>query len=134
VARKHRVRAPEAPEPRERLWSNCLRVGDMVYFAGLTARSADQVTIEGANAYEQARIIFGKIRALVQAAGGRMDDVVQLTIYVTDMRDNSDVWRARAEVFSGDFPACALVQVAALATPAIRVEISAIAHLGCTGD
>ena len=40
------------------------------------------------------------------------------------------VWRARREVFTGDFPVSTLVQVAALASPDIKVEIEAIAHLG----
>jgi 2-iminobutanoate/2-iminopropanoate deaminase len=39
-------------------------------------------------------------------------------------------WRARTEVFAGDFPASTLVQVAALAEPAVKVEIEAIAHIG----
>ena len=40
------------------------------------------------------------------------------------------VWQARREFFSGNFPASTLVQVAALATPALKVEINAVAHIG----
>jgi len=40
------------------------------------------------------------------------------------------VWQARREVFTGNFPASTLVQVAALATPALKVEINAVAHIG----
>jgi enamine deaminase RidA (YjgF/YER057c/UK114 family) len=42
------------------------------------------------------------------------------------------VWRARQEVFAGNFPASSLVQVAALAEPAMKVEIEAIAHIGAS--
>jgi enamine deaminase RidA (YjgF/YER057c/UK114 family) len=59
-----------------------------------------------------------------------MADVVKVTIYVTDIKNNTKVWKARAEVFSGNFPASTLVQVAALASPEIKVEIEAIAHIG----
>jgi hypothetical protein len=68
--------------------------------------------------------------AAVEAAGGTMDNVAKLTIFVTDISKNVEVWRARKEFFSGDFPAASLVEVSALATPEILVEIEAVAVLG----
>lgn len=129
--KKVRIYTEEVAEPADKLWSNCLQVGETVYVSGLTSRAADGVTIGGNGEYEQARIIFCKIKAYVEAAGGQMDDIVKMTIFVTRMDYNKEVWRAREEFFSGDFPTCALVQVAGLATPDILVEINATAHLGC---
>jgi 2-iminobutanoate/2-iminopropanoate deaminase len=129
---KQRIRSPKVQEPADGLWSNCLRVGDVVYISGLTARGSDGQTVEGNDAYEQSRVIFGKIAALIQAAGGVVDDVIKLTIFVTDISTNQQVWRARREVFSGDFPASSLVEVSALAKPEILVEIEAVAHVGCS--
>src|SRR6267378_3101193 len=63
-------------------------------------------------------------------AGGTMADVVKVTIYVTDIKNNVKVWAARREFFTGDFPASTLVEVSALAAPEIVVEIEAIAHIG----
>ena len=63
-------------------------------------------------------------------AGGAMADVVKITVYVTDIANNTKVWDARREFFSGDFPASTLVEVSALAAPEILVEIDAIAHIG----
>ena len=80
--------------------------------------------------YAQAKVIFTKIRNLLEAAGGSMSDVVAVTIYVTDIRRREQVWRARREFFAGDFPTSTLVQVAALAAPELDVEISAGAHIG----
>ena len=57
-----------------------------------------------------------------------MNDVVKLTIFVTDIKQNSGVWRARREFFTGDFPASSLVEVRALALPEILVEIEAVAR------
>jgi enamine deaminase RidA (YjgF/YER057c/UK114 family) len=128
--KKIRVRSRDVAEPADGLWSNCLRVGDTVYISGLTARAKDGTTIEGDGEYEQARGIFGKMRSLVEAAGGCMDDVVKMTIFVTRIANNVEVWKARKEVFTGDFPACSLVEVSALAKPEILVEIEAIAHIG----
>ena len=85
----------------------------------MTARGMDGATILGDNEYDQAKVVFDKIKNLVEAAGGVMDDVVKMTIFVTDIANNADVWKARQEFFTGDFPACTLVQVAALAKPEI---------------
>ena len=132
AAKKHRIRTDQVAEYPEGHWSNCLRVGDVVYVSGLTSRANDLKTIQGKDAYEQAKIIFTKIRHCLEAAGGTINDAVKIVIYVTNMRDNTLVWKARREFFTGDFPCSTLVQVAALATPEILVEIDTIAHLGCS--
>jgi len=59
-----------------------------------------------------------------------MADVVKVIIYVTNIKNNTKVWKARAEFFSGNFPVSTLVEVRALAAPEILVEIEAIAHIG----
>ena len=57
-----------------------------------------------------------------------------MTIFVTDIKKNTEVWRARSEFFSGDFPTCSLVEVKGLAKPEILVEIEAVAHIGCSAE
>ena len=128
---KRRVTSPHVAEPPPERWSNCLVVGNVCYIAGMTSRSNDGKTIQGVNAYEQAQVIFGKIKHMVEAAGGNMADVVKIVIYCTSIRDNTEVWRARREFFSGDFPVSTLVGVKELGTPDTLVEIEAIAHIGC---
>lgn len=123
-----RVTTPDAPEPPPERWSNCLVVDGIAYVSGMVARGAPN--LEKMDEYEQAKEIFRKIKALLEAAGGKMADVVKVTIYVTNIKNNTKVWKARAEVFTGNFPASTLVQVAALAAPEILVEIEAIAHIG----
>lgn len=128
--KKEKIVSEYVAEPKPRLWSNCLRVGNVAYVSGMTARAKDGETLLGDNEYEQSKVVFGKIKDLVEAAGGKMDDVVKMTIFVTNIGKNTEVWRARSEFFSGDFPACSLVEVSNLAKPEILVEIEAIAHLG----
>jgi enamine deaminase RidA (YjgF/YER057c/UK114 family) len=124
------VSSPAVAEPAPGLWSNAIRVGDVLHVSGMVSRANDGVTILGANEYEQASVIFGKIRHLVEAAGGTMNDVAKVTIYVTNIKNNTEVWRARKEAFTGDFPASTLVEVSALAKPEILVEIEAVAYIG----
>src|SRR5262245_15269794 len=129
TSRIRRVRSPQVPEPAPGTWSNCLVVNGIAYVAGMIASDEDGNILEG-DEYEQAKAIFAKIRHLVEAAGGSMADVVKVSIFVTDIGQREKVWRARREVFSGDFPASTLVQVAALAKPSVKVEIEAVAYLG----
>ena len=129
TSRIRRVTSPQVSEPAPGTWSNCLVVNGVAYVAGMIARGKDGRIVVG-DEYEQAKAIFAKIRNLIEAAGGSMADVVKVSIFVTDITQREKVWRARREVFSGDFPASTLVQVAALAEPSVKVEIEAIAHLG----
>jgi 2-iminobutanoate/2-iminopropanoate deaminase len=129
TSRIRRITSPQVAEPGPGTWSNCLVVDGIAYISGMVARGSDGKVIVG-DEYEQAKLIFAKIRNLVEAAGGTTADVVKLTIFVTDITHREDVWRARRESFAGDFPASTLVQVAALAEPSVRLEIDAIAHIG----
>lgn len=130
ATKRVRVSSPEVAEPPPGRWSNCIRVGDAVYVSGMTSRLNDGKTIGGKDEYEQSKIIFTKIKHLVEAAGGTMKDVTKVNIYVVNIKQNTEVWRARQEFFSGDFPVSTLVEVRSLATPDTLVEIEAVAHLG----
>tara|TARA_R110002073_G_scaffold58647_1_gene148453 strand:+ start:639 stop:1028 length:390 start_codon:yes stop_codon:yes gene_type:complete len=129
MSKFRRVTSPDVAEPPPETWSNCLVAGNTVYIAGLTARDAGG-SASGGDDEAQARGIFTKIKALVEAAGGEMTDVVKITVYVTDIRRREQVWKARKEFFEGNFPISTLVEVSKLADPAITVEIDAIAILG----
>jgi 2-iminobutanoate/2-iminopropanoate deaminase len=129
---KKRVSSPSVPEPPPQTWSNCLVVGNQVYIAGMVARSGAQL-LGGDSMYEQARAVFGKIKHLMEAAGGRMDDIVKVQIFVTDIKRREEVWKARREVFTGDFPVSTLVEVSALAAPDLLVEVEAVGVLGAGG-
>jgi enamine deaminase RidA (YjgF/YER057c/UK114 family) len=124
------VTSPAAPEPPPERWSNCLLVDGIAYVAGMVARGDDPKDLAGKDEYEQAKVIFSKIKGLIEAAGGTMADVVKIIVYVTNIKNNTKVWAARREFFKGNFPVSTLVEVRALASPEILVEIEAIAHIG----
>jgi enamine deaminase RidA (YjgF/YER057c/UK114 family) len=133
--KKRRIVSPEVAEPPERTWSNCLVVGNQVFIAGLVARGASfDADIETTDAYEQTVAVFAKMKHLMEEAGGCIDDVVKLLIYLTDMNDRDAVWKARREVFSGDYPVSTLIEISKLARPKLKVEIEAIGILGASGE
>ena len=130
-SKKQRFISPKVAEYPPGHWSNCIRVGDQIWLSGFTARANDLKTIHGAgSAYEQAKVIFAKVADCLAEAGSDLTDVVTMTIYVTDMADNKEIWRARQEFFTGDFPCSTLVQVAGLASREIKLEVTCQAMAG----
>ena len=126
-----RVNIPNVAEAGPGLWSNCIRAGDMLFISGQVARPLEGgKTLVGANEYEQAKQIFTRIKLICEGAGGGLQDVVKITIFMVNIKNNTEVWRARREFFTGDFPASTLVEVRSLAGPETLVEIEAVAYLG----
>jgi MATE family multidrug resistance protein len=130
--KKQRITSPHVPEPPAETWSNCLVIGDHIHIAGLTARGLAE-DLGSTTVYAQAKEIFTRIRHLIEAAGSRMDDIVRVQIYVTDIRQREEVWQARREFFTGDFPVSTLVEVSQLADAGMKVEIDAVAIKGAGG-
>ena len=120
-----RVVADSVPEPpRPGMFSNARVHGDHFFLSGMHAGGPDG-PVGGADVYLQAKETFRRVRALTDACGASVDDILVLRVYLTDIDEKSAVSRARAEVFSGDFPCSTLVQVAGLADPGVKVEIEA---------
>ena len=125
-----RVTSPKLSEPAAGTWSNCRVYGNQFFVAGMTAGDGKGGVLGDGSMYSQAQETFKKIRTMIEAAGGVMNDIIRLDIYVTDITRREEVWKARKEVFTGDFPTSTLVQVAALATPQQHVEITATGFIG----
>ena len=125
-----RVTSPRVPEPAPGTWSNCRVYGNQFFVAGMTASDGKGGVLGDGSMYSQAKEAFGKIKHMIEAAGGTMNDIARLDIYVTDIKRREEVWKARKEVFTGDFPASTLVEVRSLAGPETLVEIETVAYLG----
>ncbi len=121
------VTADAAPEPETSNFSNCLKVGNMVFLSGMTASDPQ------ADAYTQSYVCLEKVDALVKAAGGTLSDVVKITVFLTDIKYRSEFSRAREEFFPGRKPCSSLIGIKSLAQPGLLVEVEAIAIIGA-GD
>ena len=124
------LHSPKVKEPAPRTWSNAKVCGSQFFVSGMTANDGQDKVAGDASMYGQAMTTFGKIKGMVEAAGAQMNDIIQLNIYVTDIGLRKEVWRAREHFFSGDFPCSTLVEVSALATPDLLVEINAVGFIG----
>lgn len=125
------VHAPGVDEPpRPTMFSNARLLGDQLFVSGMHAGDGAGGILGDGSTYDQARQALSKIQRLVEAAGGVMDDVVVLRLYLTDVDEKAEVGRARAEFFTGDFPCSTLVEVSGLVDPRLTVEIEAQAIIG----
>jgi 2-iminobutanoate/2-iminopropanoate deaminase len=127
--RFRRVMTAAVPEPPAGLFSNCLVAGDTIYVAGQHAGTAGGAPAGDTSMAGQTRTTLGKIKALVEAAGATMADIVKLNVYTTDISQRAAISEARRAFFSGDFPCSTLVEVKGLVHPELTVEIEAVAVL-----
>lgn len=127
-----RVISSKVKEAPPKTWSNCLVTGDQFFVSGMTAHDLEGNVAGGKDMYSQSRQVFEKIQALVEAAGATMNDIVKMTIFVTNISERKEVWRAREEFFTGNFPACSLIGISALATPELKVEIEATGFINAS--
>ena len=107
-------------------YSRAVRVGPHVVVAGTTA--------PGDTAAEQARNVLRRIESALADAGATMADVVRTRMFVTDISRWREVGAVHAEVFGDIRPVTTMVEVSALISPELSVEIEADAYVSGAND
>jgi enamine deaminase RidA (YjgF/YER057c/UK114 family) len=105
-------------------YSRAVRYGDRILVSGTTAIVDGMLVGEG-DAYLQTVTIIKKISGVLQQAGSRLEDVVRVRVYLTDMSRFEEVANAHGEFFREIKPAQTLIGINALVDPAMLVEIEA---------
>jgi len=110
-------------------YSQAVKVGDAVYLSGQIPLVPETMEMIEGDTEAQIVRVFDNLRAVAQAAGGDMADIVKLNIFLTDLACFATVNEVMARYFEAPFPARAAVQVVALPRGA-EVEMDAVMHLG----
>ena len=102
--------------------------GRMVFVSGQVARGVDGQLVGRGDIRAQTRKVLENVRAVLAEGGATMDDVVKVTVFVTNLADNfSAIHEVRAEFFSSGYPASTLVEISRLVDPDMLIEIEAVA-------
>jgi reactive intermediate/imine deaminase len=109
-------------------YSQAVRVGDTVYLSGQIG--LDPATMQMVDGIEAQIVrVFENLKAVAEAAGGSLNDVVKLNVFLTDLANFARVNETMAAYFSAPFPARAAVGVKELPRGAL-VEADAVMHVG----
>ncbi len=108
-------------------YTDAVVAGDLLFVSGLVGVDRHGALVGGDDVAAQARQVFANMRAVLDEAGCRFEDVVKVTVYLTDVDDRPKINPVRQEVFGDARPASTLVEVSRLAVPGAKVEIEAVA-------
>jgi len=121
--------APKAIGP----YSQGIMAGGFIFVSGQIPLDPVKGEIVGQTIEEQAHQVFKNLRAILQAAGSSLNEVVKATVFLADMNDFSRMNEVYAQYFSEPYPARAAFQVARLPREAkIEVEVIALAEAQAT--
>ena len=109
-------------------YSQAVKTGSTVYLSGQIPLHPESMELVGGNMRDQIQRVFENLRAVAVAAGGSLQDVVKLNVFLTDLSHFPLVNEVMAEYFSEPYPARAAIGVAALPKGA-AVEMDAIMEL-----
>ncbi|MAW47782.1 MAG: reactive intermediate/imine deaminase [Gammaproteobacteria bacterium TMED30] len=120
------IQTPEAPAAIG-TYSQAVQTpaATMTFISGQIPLHPDSMTLVSEAFEEQAHRVFINLRAIAEAAGGRLSDCVKLTIYLTDLGEFATVNEVMATYFAEPYPARAAIEVSALPKQA-QIEIDAI--------
>lgn len=131
---KQAKRQPINPPGTEAMYdafhfSQATRVGDIIWVSGQVG--IDSTMTPGKDMAEQASLAFGNIKAILEAAGATMADVVEIMTFHTDLREEMDAFAAVKDAFLPDrYPSWSAVGVTQLAMPELKIEVRAVAIVG----
>lgn len=108
-------------------FTDAVLAGGFLHVSGIVAVDGDGRLVGGDDVAAQTRQVFENMRAVLEAAGCGFEDVVKVTVFLTNIDDRATINPVRQEVFGDTRPASTLVEVPRLAVDGAKVEIECVA-------
>jgi 2-iminobutanoate/2-iminopropanoate deaminase len=123
---RREIRVEGLAEPLSH-YTDAVHAGGFLHVSGIVAVDGAGRLVGGDDVVAQTRQVFENMRAVLEAAGCGFEDVVKVTIFLTDVDDRAQINPVRIEVFGDVRPASTLVEVPRLAVEGAKVEIECVA-------
>jgi enamine deaminase RidA (YjgF/YER057c/UK114 family) len=104
--------------------------GTIVFVSGLVAKRADGTIAGIGDVTEQTRQVCENLKVALEEAGGTLDDICRVDVYVRNMEHFPQIHAVRSQYFTPPLPASTMVEVSKMTSPEYLIEISAIAVIG----
>ena len=104
--------------------------GRTIYVSGQVALDAEGNVVGEGDVKLQTEAVLEHVKTVVEEAGGGMEDIVKVTVFITDMELYDEIHEVRRRYFEEPFPASSMVEVSALIDPRLLIEIEAVAVVG----
>ena len=127
MSNKLSIKTPDAPQAIGP-YSQAIKKGSLVFISGQIPLVPGTTELVGTDLAEQTQQVFKNLQTVAEASGGGLNDIVKLTIYLTDLSAFAIVNNIMASYFIEPYPARATIEVSALPKSAL-VEIEAILAL-----
>ena len=110
-------------------YTDAVRAGDLLFVSGCVPVDDRGELVGGDDVVAQARRVFENVGEGLSAAGAGPQDVVKVSVFLTDVDDRPAINSVRKEFFGETLPASTLVEVSRLAIPGAKIEVEAVAIL-----
>lgn len=110
-------------------YTDAVRFGDLLFVSGIAPLDEGMNLIGGDDVRAQAEQVFVNLEKVLQAVSAGFEDILKVTVYLTDVEDRARINPVRERYFGNSRPASTLVEVSGLVIPGMKVEIEAIVGL-----
>ena len=125
---RQEIRVKELGEPISH-YTDAVRFGDLLFISGVAPLDESGKVVGGEDVVQQTRQVFKNMAKILNAANAGFEDILRVTVYLTDVEDRTKINPVRKEFFGSTRPASTLIEVSRLAVPGMKIEIEAIAGL-----
>ena len=127
---RREIRSSSLPAPMRRgAYSSGIEApaGRTVYVSGQVSLDAGGNVVGEGDVGLQTQTVLEHVKTVVEEAGGGMEDIVKVTVFITDMGLYDEIHEVRRRYFREPYPASSMVEVSALIDPRLLIEIEAVA-------